>query len=156
MRFLEFNEFMKKVTTTHQYKVGDRVRVINAHPTLKGVGHISKIDGKWATVEFDDHKHRMDNEFRMADQMEPLDINEAIKGWKNAHSDIAQSRAAAGKDVKLVRLKKNGEENAMHDATKMFRSAAEARQHHENMVKLNPGKTIQHNLYTDNGVEKLG
>ena len=151
-----FLEFMSKLTEQHVYKVGDRVRVINAHPPLRGTGTIKKIDGKWASIHFDDNKPRSDYEFRMADQLEPLDVNEAIKGWKHAHSDLMKHRAEQGKEVKLVRLKKNGEENAMHDATKLFRTEAEARAHHENIVKLNPGKTIQHNLYTDNGVEKLG
>ena len=78
------------------------------------------------------------------------DLDEAIKGWKHAHSDIAKMRAAAasaGNDVKLVRLKKDGKESGMHDATKTFKSEEEARAHHENMVKLNPGRGIAHNLY---------
>lgn len=77
-------------------------------------------------------------------------LEEAIKGWKHAHSDLAKSRAAsssAGNDVKLVRLKKDGSESGMHDATKTFKSEEEARSHHANISKLNPGKGITHNLY---------
>lgn len=78
------------------------------------------------------------------------DLEEAIKGWKHAHSDIAKARsaaAAANNNVKLVRLKKDGKESGMHDAIKTFKSEDEARKHHANMVKLNPGKGISHNLY---------
>lgn len=81
---------------------------------------------------------------------EELELDEAIKGWKHAHSDIAKARAAASSasnNVKLVRLKKDGKESGMHDATKTFKSEDEARAHHANMVKLNPGKNIAHNLY---------
>ncbi len=77
-------------------------------------------------------------------------IDEEIKGWKNAGSDIrkARSRAAdAAKDVKLVRLKKNGEESKLHDATSRHNSEDEARAMHTRMVKLNPGRSIAHNLY---------
>lgn len=81
---------------------------------------------------------------------EELELDEAIKGWKHAHSDIAKARAAASSasnNVKLVRLRKDGKESGMHDATKTFKSEDEARAHHANMVKLNPGKNIAHNLY---------
>lgn len=77
-------------------------------------------------------------------------ITEAIKGWKHAHSDIAKARSAASSasnDVKLVRLKKDGKESGMHDATKTFKSEDEARAHHKRMTELNPGKGIAHNLY---------
>jgi hypothetical protein len=37
----------------------------------------------------------------------------------------------------------------MHDAAKSFKSEEEARKHHENLIKLNPGKNIAHNLYVD-------
>lgn len=83
-------------------------------------------------------------------------LEEAIKGWKHAHNDIAKARAAgraAADNVQLVRLKKDGNESKMHDATKTFGSEEEARAHHENMVKLNPGKGIAHNLYV-NGEHK--
>ena len=85
-----------------------------------------------------------------------LDEN-GIKGWKHAGSDISKMRAAAGKDVKLVRLKKDGTENKMHDATKMFRSEDEAQQHHDRVVGLNPKTKIAHNLYVNGKhVKKLG
>lgn len=77
-------------------------------------------------------------------------VDEAIKGWKNAHSDIMKIRRGASdasKEVKLVKLKKDGSESKMHDAAKMFSSEAEAKAHHENIKKLNPGRSIMHNLY---------
>lgn len=82
-------------------------------------------------------------------------ITEEIKGWKNAQGDLMKWRAAKGKDIKLVKLKKDGSESGMHDATKMFRSEEEARAHHEMIKKLNPGKGIAHNLYIGDKVEKL-
>ena len=85
-----------------------------------------------------------------------LDEN-GIKGWKHAGSDISKMRAAAGKDVKLVRLKKDGTENKMHDATKMFRSEDEAQEHHDRVVGLNPKTKIAHNLYVNGKhIKKLG
>lgn len=79
--------------------------------------------------------------------MKIAELFEEIKGWKHAGRDLAAARAAKGKDVKLVRLKKDGTESGMHDATKMFRSEEEARAHHANMVKLNPKSAIKHHLY---------
>ena len=78
-------------------------------------------------------------------------MSEDIKNWKNAASDIAKYRRAndSSKVVKLVRLKKDGEESASHDATKTFASEHEAQIVHDRMVKLNPNSTIKHNLYVD-------
>lgn len=78
-----------------------------------------------------------------------LDEANGIKGWKNAASDIAKMRAAKGKNVKLVSLKKDGSESKMNDATKMFGSEAEAQEHHDRVAKLNPKMKIRHNLYVD-------
>jgi hypothetical protein len=83
-------------------------------------------------------------------------LSEAIKGWKHAHNDLAKIRSAssdAQKSVTLVSLKKDGSESKMHDATKTFKSEEEARAHHENIKKLNPSRTIRHNLYV-NGEHK--
>ena len=80
---------------------------------------------------------------------EEVELDENIKGWKHAASDIQKMRSAQGKDVKLVRLKKDGTENKMHDATKMFRSEGEAQEHHDRVVGLNPKTKIAHNLYVD-------
>lgn len=80
------------------------------------------------------------------------DFNEAIKGWKHAHSDLAKWRAgkaAAARPVKLVRLKKDGTESKMHDATSTFDNEDAAREQHNRMVSYNPGKSIRHNLYVD-------
>lgn len=77
------------------------------------------------------------------------DVSEAIKGWKNAHSDIAKARSEQGKNVVLHRLKNDGTESGMATARTGFSSEEEAIKQHENMVKLNPGKKIGHNLYVD-------
>jgi len=80
---------------------------------------------------------------------EEADLDENIKGWKHAASDISKMRAAQGKTVKLVSLKKDGTESKMHDATKMFRSEDEAQEHHDRITKLNPKSKIAHNMYVD-------
>jgi hypothetical protein len=80
---------------------------------------------------------------------EETKLDEQIKGWKHAGSDLAKMRAAKGKDVKLVSLKKDGAESKMHDASKMFRSEDEAQEHHDRVTKLNPKSKIRHNLYVD-------
>jgi hypothetical protein len=82
-------------------------------------------------------------------------LEEAIKGWKHAHGDIAKMRASAGKEVRLVSVKKDGSESKMHDAEKRFKSEEEARAHHENIKKLNPNRSIAHNLYVNDKMEKL-
>jgi hypothetical protein len=82
-------------------------------------------------------------------------LEEAIKGWKHAHSDIMKFRSSQGKEVHLHKLKKDGTESGMHDARKSFKSEEEARAHHENIKKLNPKSNIQHNLYVGDKVEKL-
>lgn len=85
-------------------------------------------------------------------------MTEAIKGWKHAHSDIMKIRSTAAdsqKQVRLVKLKKDGSESKMHDAEKRFKSEDEARAHHENIKRLNPNTGIAHNLYVGDKVEKL-
>lgn len=91
---------------------------------------------------FKDHPHR-------ATKTEEVELDENIKGWKNAASDISKMRSAQGKTVKLVSLKKDGNESKMHDATKTFRSEDEAQEHHDRVTKLNPKSKIRHNLYVD-------
>lgn len=76
-------------------------------------------------------------------------VSEAIKGWKNAHSDIAKARSEQGKNVVLHRLKNDGTESGMATARTSFSSEEEALRRHNNMVQLNPGKKIGHNLYID-------
>ena len=80
---------------------------------------------------------------------EEVEIDEQIKGWKHAASDISKMRGAQGKNVKLVSLKKDGTESKMNDATKVFRSEDEAQEHHDRVTKLNPKSKIRHNLYVD-------
>jgi hypothetical protein len=85
--------------------------------------------------------------------MKISEVMEAIKGWKHAHRDLNKwraERAAAARTVKLVRVKKDGKESAMHDATSVFDTEQQARQQHERMVSYNPGQRIRHNLYVDN------
>jgi hypothetical protein len=80
-------------------------------------------------------------------------VNEEIQGWKNANRDLRKFRTAASnekKSVKLVSLKKDGAESKMHDATSYYDSEKQARDKHDYMVKINPGRKIQHNLYVDN------
>ncbi len=79
-------------------------------------------------------------------------LTEEIKGWKNASSDISKLRSInrdEAKNVKLVRLKKDGNESGMNDATKKFNSEEEARKHHSDVVGYNPKSVISHNLYID-------
>jgi len=87
-------------------------------------------------------------------------LNEQIKGWKHAHSDLAKERKDASnykKSAVLHALKKDGSESKMHDARKHFSSEQEARAHHERVVKLNPNRSIKHALYIDGKhVENLG
>ncbi len=71
---------------------------------------------------------------------------------KNTHSILMrnrENRAAEKHTVKLVRLKKDGSESLMHDATSTYDTEDQARAKHAYWVKLNPGKDIRHNLYVD-------
>jgi len=80
-------------------------------------------------------------------------MNEDIKGWKNAHTDIMKIKKAASdasKSVHLHRLTAAGKESGLHDARKPFKSEKEARDHHSYILSINPGKKISHNLYVDN------
>lgn len=84
--------------------------------------------------------------------MKIQELREAIKGWKHAGRDIQRmrtQRAAEKHTARLVSLKKDGTESRMHDAAKTFPTEAEARAYHANIVKLNPGKNIRHNLYVN-------
>lgn len=87
-------------------------------------------------------------------------LDEAIKGWKNAASDIRKQRSAASdakKSAMLVSLKKDGNESGMHDAKSYHASEEEARKKHETITKLNPNRKIRHNLYVDGKkVDTLG
>jgi hypothetical protein len=87
-------------------------------------------------------------------------LEEAIKGWKNAASDIRKFRSAASdakKSAMLVSLKKDGSESGMHDAKSYHASEEEARKKHETITKLNPNRKIRHNLYVDGKkVDTLG
>lgn len=121
-------------TDSHEKFLKARTSFINAHKKLKAL---------------DLPKPELDQLRKGTNISESEELDENIKGWKNAASDISKMRAAKGKDVKLVRVKKDGTENKMHDATKMFRSEDEAQKHHDNITKLNPKSKIVHNLYVD-------
>lgn len=83
-------------------------------------------------------------------------LEEAIKGWKHAHGDLHKSRAGAGKDIMLHRLKNDGSPSGTHDAQTTYKTEDYARRYHEQMKKNNPGKKIMHNLHkSDGSVEKL-
>ena len=84
--------------------------------------------------------------------MKISELQEAIKGWKHAGSDLTKWRAdkaASQHTAKLVSLKKDGTESKMHDATTTYPTEAEAREYHARIVKLNPTRNIRHNLYVD-------
>lgn len=82
----------------------------------------------------------------------PTDFDEEIKGWKNAGSDLAKARtlkAQRAKNVKLVRLKNDGNESKMHDSTSWYDSEDEAKAAHDNLVKLNPNRVIRHHMHVN-------
>lgn len=84
--------------------------------------------------------------------MKISELQEAIKGWKHAGSDLMKHRAAAyaaKQPAMLVSVKKDGTESKMHDAKTYHASEQAARNKHADIVKLNPGRNIRHNLYVD-------
>lgn len=96
--------------------------------------------------------------FDLIEYKSPSEIEEEIKGWKNAVGDIAKARsrqADASKGVKLVRLKNDGTESKMHDSTSSFNSEEEAKEHHDNLVRLNPTRVIRHHMHSDGKIMKL-
>lgn len=100
-----------------------------------------------------DHTASANSKFRK----EEVELGEAIKGWKSAHTDIAKGRAAAsaaGKQVHLHILTKAGKESGMSDARKSFNSVEAAQKYHDGIHKLNPGKSYKHNMYVDGKLEK--
>lgn len=81
------------------------------------------------------------------------DFDEEIKGWKNAHSDLAKMRRLKSQDandVKLVRLKNDGNESKLHDSASYYNSEDDAKAYHDRIVKLNPNRIIRHNMYVGN------
>ena len=51
--------------------------------------------------------------------------------------------------VWLISVNKDGTESRMFTAKKHFVSVKDAIEHHNNMVKLNPGRRMVHNLHLD-------
>ena len=85
--------------------------------------------------------------------MKISELQEAIKGWQHAGSDLMKHRAAAynaKQPAMLVTVKKDGTESKMHDAKTYHASEDAARKKHADIVGLNPGRNIRHNLYVDN------
>jgi hypothetical protein len=85
-------------------------------------------------------------------------LEEQIKGWKHAHSDLMKHRKDITKlndTVYLHKLKADGSESNMHDAKKTFKDLKSAVEHHENIKRLNPGKKIKYNLYIDNKLHSV-
>lgn len=80
-------------------------------------------------------------------------FQEQIKGWKHAGRDLARWRAQKGKNVKLVSLKKNGEENKMHTAASLHSSREQAELYHHRVKISNPTRRIRHNIYIDGKLE---
>lgn len=131
----------------HKAGSGDNKAFAKVGKRLAGVNKATSKLAKEDCEEDDDYDSDMDDDEN--------EIDEAIKGWKNAHNDLSKIRSQKSSDSKSValhRLKNDGNESGMHDARKAFGSEAEARKHHENMVQLNPGKKIRHNLYIDGKV----
>jgi hypothetical protein len=82
--------------------------------------------------------------------MKVKDLVEEIKGWKNAARDISSARQAKDQELssfKLIKLKKDGKESGMHDATTWFKSEEEARKEAKRIQGLNPDRGIKYNLY---------
>lgn len=78
-------------------------------------------------------------------------LDEAIKGWKHAGSDIARARLQAGnesKPVKLVGLKKDGSENKMDSATTYYSDKKSAMDKVKYWQDINK-KEMFFNLYED-------
>jgi len=90
-------------------------------------------------------RHKLDERLELA-------LGEEIKGWKQAAGDISKFRKQAkdeAKQVKLVRLKKNGDESKLYDAISKHADEKAARDRHTQLTKLNPGRGISHNLYVN-------
>ncbi len=91
---------------------------------------------------------------------EDINLDEAIKGWKNAGRDLMKRRSDAynaKQSAVLVSLKKDGNESKMHDAKSYHASEEDARKKHADIAKLNPNRKIKHNLYVDGKkVDTLG
>jgi hypothetical protein len=79
-------------------------------------------------------------------------MDEAIKGWKHAHSDIAKMRANSGKldkPVRIVQLKKDGTESKMYDAVGYYSTEKEADEYMDRIRELNPGRNFTWNIYVN-------
>lgn len=163
----QIDELKKSTIASYAKKSAAELPKHQANATLKHTGPIANAHaGKHpktgeSPIQWDDRKvkNRGAGIARAVDKLakEEVQVDEAIKGWKHAHSDIAKSRAAASdasKSVHLHVLTKAGKESGMHDARKSFSSVADAEKHHENIHKLNPGKSYKHNLYVDGKLVK--
>lgn len=122
--------------------------------TLKDLQPVDYVPGEDPLIKRKAKKRKQsDVEHESVEYTSP-NVSEQIKGWKHAASDIAKHRAAAGKNVHLISLKKDGGESKMNDAKKMFASVDDAERHHSMVVKNNPNRKIRHNLYVDHKLVK--
>lgn len=74
---------------------------------------------------------------------------------EDLNSDLRKARIAkklAKSAVWLHRLNKDGTESGMHDAKHHYDSEDQALAGHKYMVSINPGKLIQHHLYSTSGM----
>lgn len=82
----------------------------------------------------------------------PAVVEEAIKGWKHAGSDLTKMRRDAREGamaVKMVTLRKDGQESGMHDAASKYDSVEAARKRADDIAAMNPGRTFNYNVYVD-------
>jgi ribosomal protein L24 len=137
---------------TFEMDKGDKTKVIHGdHKGTRGEVVEKHNGGESYTVKHTDgttKRHHIST-------LTPM--NEEIKGWKNAGADIAKFRSAASnaaKPAKLVKLKKDGTESKMHDATSHYGSEEEATKKHHYLRELNPKSNMKHNLYINGKLHK--
>lgn len=91
-----------------------------------------------------------------------MKLAEVAKKGEAVKESLASDALAARKSRSLEKLKdhgvwlisvnKDGTESKMITAKKHFVSIKDAIDHHNNMVKLNPGRRMVHNLHMDNSL----
>jgi hypothetical protein len=112
----------------------------------------AQMHHRWSVERLLDHIKQHGPTSDLDESVDEEIVNEAIKGWKHAHTDIAKFRRDAGNaaaGAKLVRAKKDGSESGMHDATTHHKTEADARAKHEYIKSINPGRDVKHHLYVN-------
>jgi hypothetical protein len=72
--------------------------------------------------------------------------------------DLRRARLKRSQDTKTVqlhRLNRDGRPSGMRDARTYHNTPDEAKAHHDNLVKLNPGHHIAHIMYSGDGDETM-